>query len=365
MNMIVFFAQESNKGGYFANIMIQQHILLEMLREACRAPSGDNAQPWRFQWDGSTLALYNIPGIHNPHLDFEERGAYIAHGALIENLCIAAPHYGYEVSVVLFPDHGDMDLVARIAFTACEPNDDSLYASLSTRATNHHSYQNRPLTAEEKSAFEKSAMPSPGIELKLVTEREDIETLARAASRVEIVILDDENISSSFFSGMVWTHAEERKKKSGFFVKTLEFNPIQSFVFWLASKPKILRLFRLIGLPSFIADQDAKLYATGSVAGGVLVADESAEQFISAGRVLERVWLTATKLGFAFQPLVAMVFVAYRVETGRGRLSPAHAKEMNEAFAQTRKVLGGEGKIPVLLFHAGIAPAPSTRTSRR
>lgn len=345
--------------------MIPHRVLLEILRDACRAPSGDNAQPWRFLWDDGGLSIYNIPGIHNPHLDFEERGAYIAHGALIENILITAPHYGYEASVEMSLVAQDPDLVARVAFSPCESHDDPLYPALLTRATNHHPYQNRPLTAEEKAALEKSVPSSLGVELKLVTERGDIQALAHAASRVEAVILDDENISSHFFSGMVWTHAEEQEKRSGFFVKTLEFNPVQRFVFWLASKPRVLRLFRRIGLPLFIADQDARLYATGSVAGGVLVADESAEQFIAAGRALERVWLTATMLGFAFQPLVGMVFVAYRAETGRGTLAPAHAELMRKALAQTRDILNGKGKIPAFLFHAGVAPAPSVRTSRR
>lgn len=336
-----------------------------MLQDACRAPSGDNAQPWRFRWDGTVLSVHNISGIHNPHLDFEERGAYIAHGALIENLCIAAPHYGYTAAVTLFPAPEDVDLVAYVSFATCKPYDDPLYASMSLRATNHHPFLNRPLTATEREALEQVAVPSPGVTLKLVTAPKDIKALAHAASRVEIVILEDESISAHFFSGMVWTKEEEEKRRSGFFVKTLEFNPVQSLVFWLASKPRVLRLFRIIGLPHFIASEDARLYATGSVAGGVLLTDESAEQFVAAGRVLERVWLTATSLGLAFQPLIGMVFVAYRLETGRGTLTSAHTELMRDALARTRAILGGEGKIPALLFHAGAAPAPSVRTSRR
>ncbi len=344
---------------------ISPAVIRDLLTDACRAPSGDNVQPWRFRWNGSLLSIYNLPGIHNPYLDFEERGSYIAHGALIENLCISAPHYGYQASVEIFPSPSDTDLVAQARFTECEPYDDPLYMAIRARVTNHHPFKNRPLTEEERSAFEGSVASLSGIEVRLVTERKGMSELGYVASRAEIVVLEDERVAEHFFSGMVWTEKEEKAKRRGFYVKTLEFNPIQNLLFWLASKPTVRKLFSRIGLPRFIAYQDAQLYATGSVAGGILLTDESAKSYLTAGRALERLWLTATALGLAFQPLIGMVFIAYRSETGRGTLSLAHAAEMQEALVRTRTVLGGTGKIPALLFHAGVAPAPSVRTSRR
>ena len=152
-------------------------ILLEILRDACRAPSGDNVQPWRFRWDGSTLSLYNIPDIHNPYLDFEERGAYIAHGALLENLAIAAPHYGYNASITLFPDLGVPDLVACIAFAPSVAYDDPLYTAISKRATNRRPYASRALTSDTRVALRDVAMPKD-ITLILIEDTTKKEALA-------------------------------------------------------------------------------------------------------------------------------------------------------------------------------------------
>lgn len=339
--------------------------LLNLLRDSCRAPSGDNAQPWRFRWDGTALSLYNISGIHNPHLDFEERGAYIAHGALIENLSIAAPHYGYKASFDLFPNEADPDLVAVFNFSPCEPRDDLLYPVINTRATNRHPYKSKTLTEKDLQAFIESVRAIPDIKLSLSVDRNTIKDLAHAASRAEIVILEDENIAAHFFASMVWTHKDEREKRTGFFVKTLEFNPIQHLVFWLASKTWIMRVFRTFGLPHFIASQDAKLYATGSMMGGVFLQDESQKLYISAGRALERLWLTAARKGLAFQPLIGMSFIAYRSETGRGTLTKRHAEEMHGSLIQAKKLLGNTEDILAFLFRTGDAPEPTARTSRR
>jgi hypothetical protein len=309
--------------------------------------------------------LYNLPGIHNPHLDFEERGAYVAHGALIENILISAPHYGYAVTVGLFPDVRDADLVAYLDFTEREAYDDPLYHAIPLRATNHHPFQEGPLRREVERAIVSSVEGVPSVRLALLTSREDREAVGRIASRVEVVILEDESITESFFSGMVWTTREEKTKKSGFFVKSLEFNPIQMGVFRLASNPHIMRVFRKIGIPQFIAHQDARLYATGSVAGGILVPDDSKESYLMAGRALERVWLTATAEGLAFQPLVGTCFVAYKSEVGKVVLPDARARDMHRAFTETKRLLRTEAEIPVLLFRIGVAPAPSVRSSRR
>ena len=309
--------------------------------------------------------LYNIPGIHNPDLDFEERGAYVAHGAFIENILISAPHYGYAVTVDLFPDVCDPDLVACLSFTEREAYDDPLYPTLPLRATNHHPFQERPLNGEAAKAIASSVEGIPSVRLSLLTSREDREVVGRIASRVEVIILEDESITESFFSGMVWTTREERRRKSGLFVRSLEFNPVQMGVFRLASNPHIMRVFRKIGLPQFIAHQDAKLYATGSAAGGILVPDDSKESYLMAGRALERVWLTTTAEGLAFQPLVGTCFVAYKSEVGKVVLSDPHARDMHKTFIEMKRLLRAEGEIPALLFRIGFAPVPSVRSSRR
>lgn len=344
---------------------ISQEEITALLGDAVRAPSGDNAQPWRFRMDGPILSIYNIPGIHNPHLDFEERGAYIAHGALIENLLISAPHYGYTAVIDLFPDAADTDLVARVHFAKRDIHNDPLYSAIQSRATNHHSFEEKPLKHTTKEALISSVKEIAHTKLVLITDPEGRRGIGHVASRAEVVILEDEAITRSFFSGMVWTAEEEREKKSGFFVRSLEFNPIQLCVFWLASKPSIMRLFRKIHLPHFIAHEDAKLYATGSAAGGVLILDDSKESYFMAGRALERIWLTATAEGLAFQPLIGTCFIAYKSETGRAALSDSHARDMRIAFAKAKQILGVKEEIIALLFRVGVAPPPSTRSSRR
>jgi nitroreductase len=343
---------------------LPKEILLEILRDAVRAPSGDNVQPWRFSAKGSTVSVYNVPGIHNPYLDFDERGSYISHGALLESMCISASRYGYAVTIDLFPNNNDETLVAIVHFVQRGIRTHLLYEAIVKRATNHHPFEERDLEAGVQNIFESAVADIP-VTTVFTTDTKDRGSIGRVASRAEVVILEDEEITKSFFDGMVWTEKEEQQKKSGFFVRSLEFNPVQMMVFWLASKPQIMRFLRILRLPQFIANEDAKLYATGSLAGGVSIPNESRENYVYAGRALQRIWLTATSQGLAFQPLVGTCFVAYKVETGRITLPPAYAEDMRTAFAEAKKVLGLHEGIIAFLFRIGYAPTPSTRSSRR
>lgn len=346
-------------------IVMDKSTLIELLRYACRAPSGDNVQPWRFTWDGVRLSIYNVPGVHNPYLDFEERGSYIAHGALLENLRISAPHYGYNMEFELFPDTKHTELVAICSFSRCAKNEDELFFAIKERVTNRRPYKIRELTESEESTLYKTVANVSGTELYIAKNRKSIQKIAASASGVEKIILEDERMAEHLFSKIVWTDKEDREKKSGFFIKTMEFNFVQRFVFRLASKPKIMYFLRKIGLPSFIAKQDAVLYSSNAGMGGIVISDESAESFIFAGQALERIWLTLTNMQLAFQPLIGMTFVAYKTETGRGDLKDAHAKQIEEDFKNAKESLGVTSGILAMLFRFGDAEKPSVRTRRR
>ena len=312
-----------------------------------------------------TLSLYNIPGIHNSYLDFEERGAYIAHGALLENLAIAAPHYGYNVSIMLFPDQGMPDLVARVAFAPSATYDDPLYASIQRRATNRRPYASRALASDARAALKDVAMPE-GMTLVLIEDAAKRETLAPHISAIEQLLLGHAALSSAFFAHIVWTKREERARRSGFYVKTMEFNPVQAFVFKLASKPWLMRAFRKLGLPALIASEDAKIYGGGSALGGLYAPDFSKTSALALGRALERVWLTATTHGLAFQPLFGTTMMGYKSRRGEAMfLSDAEraaievsALSLETAFRNTRDT-------PTLIFRVGYAQEPSAYTSRK
>ncbi len=68
-----------------------------LLRYAVRAPSRHNAQPWLFDIEGHELRIHVDPRRSLKAADPHGREAAMACGAALENLLIAAAHFGHDV----------------------------------------------------------------------------------------------------------------------------------------------------------------------------------------------------------------------------------------------------------------------------
>jgi nitroreductase len=95
-----------------------------LLSYAVLAPSGHNAQPWRFRLQQpATLELRADRGRALPVVDPADRELTISCGAALANLRCAAAALGEALSVAVLPDPAEPDLLARIVATgACPPD---------------------------------------------------------------------------------------------------------------------------------------------------------------------------------------------------------------------------------------------------
>src|ERR1043166_2222155 len=92
-------------------------VLEAILQAGANAPSGDNLQPWRFSSRGDILlihhdvtrdtSLYNVRGL----------ASFIALGAALENIVIAASTLGYRADVTYSSDTTPSDAVAQVVFS--------------------------------------------------------------------------------------------------------------------------------------------------------------------------------------------------------------------------------------------------------
>ena len=84
--------------------MPSEDTLRSFVASAVYAPSGDNAQPWEFDIRPGVIFIFNTPDSDGTLYNFKQRGSYIGHGALIENIVLLASAAGYDVAIDMFPD---------------------------------------------------------------------------------------------------------------------------------------------------------------------------------------------------------------------------------------------------------------------
>lgn len=306
--------------------------IVDILEIAVYAPSGENSQPWRFEFSKDTLFVYNLPKRDNPIYNYRQRGSYIAHGALIQNITITAPAFGLIPEVHVFPDHRDVNLVAKIYFRETSPVNSEWTSIIKQRSTNRKKYRNEKLDQEIMEKLKKS---SEDIKYCSTLFIEDTRTIAKIASYISTpdrIMLEYKPLHDTIFDNICWTDTENEKRKMGLFVKTMELAPPEQVVFRLLKHWLVAKCAGLIGLPKFISQENAKKYSTAS-AYAVFVVENNDQAYVYAGMAMQQVWLTAITCGLVAHPLAALPYLYENAHNeGIQDLSNKHIGLISDAY---------------------------------
>ena len=338
--------------------MIHRDVLQDILNIAVNAPSGDNAQPWKFKIDDATISVFNVPDKDGTLYNYKQRGSLVSHGAVIENIVIIAKQLGLAAKVEILP--GERDCTAKIEFAEGGIERQELFDAIPLRATNRKPYTGEALTVQQKEKLLASAKDADG-ELRLVESSQLINELSSALSLNEQLLMENRELHDFLFAMIRWTK-EEEQRAPGLYVKTMEFpTPVQLLLRFVVVHWGATQFLNKIGLSKAIPKQSSALYATSSAFGAICIKSNSDASFIQGGRVLQRVWLTATKLGLSLQPVTALPYLMQRIEEKDTRsLSKEHIAQIEDSYAHIRLAfnLSGEEKI-ALLFRLGCGDAPT------
>lgn len=337
--------------------------ITKVLESARYAPSGDNQQPWRLVVRGNDIDVFNVPERDKSPFNEKQKGSMVAIGALIENIFIASSALGYEANIKTFPDTDNFYYFATINLEKTEPKPEPLYQYISKRCTNRNFYDSTPLSDEQKSTFLNLSGYLNG-EIKIIEEPEKIDVLAKAVSKQELLVLGNPILHKTLFGNVRWTEAEADKYKTGLYIKTGELSPPQEFVMKLCSNWSILKFLSKFGLPEFISKENAKLYASGAATCVVVSRDDSPESFLAAGRLVQRLWLEATRMNLSIHPLVAIPYLYKRLLVNQEGFTDAEIKLVNDAYEAISDTFGIKNKTITFMFRIGSSKPPSARSPR-
>ena len=359
---VIGLAGDASMGGNVGGTMIEETIK-EIVRQAIWAPSGDNSQPWRFVISDNTLKIFNLPHRDNPILNYKQSGSYVAHGALIENIVIISSQSGFKVVVALFPDSINKDLVAVVTFEMGKKKNEPLYPFIKARHTNRKPYKDIPLTFEQKNVFLK-IKEKEGRAL-IVDEKEKIQAIAKAASVMERVALETPAIHKLFFESILWKKEENDGGGKGLYIKSLELPVPAQNLFKIIKNWKVMNVLNKIGLSKKAAQGNAEVYAQSAAMGVIVIDEDKPEDFILAGRLMQRVWLEATRIGLSVQPLAGLTFIAQKVlKDDTEGLRATHFAIIKNACKDINRAYSLEKGMAVMVFRLGYSDPATAHSSR-
>jgi nitroreductase len=330
-----------------------------------QAPSGENCQPWHFVVKGETIDVHLLPERDQSYYGWGQRASYMANGAALENMRIAAPLVGYRADMAYLPSQSDPYHVATISLVrdpSATPLD--IAQHIFHRVTNRKPYFTTTPGNSEKQQLSES-VSGMGVRLALVAERSDVVRLAQVGAANEEIMLSNRALHQFFFSHVNWTKKEDDEKKIGFYIKTLELPGPGAAAFYVIQNWQIMDLLRRLNFHAFVAAQNASIYAASSAIGAIIQDGDSPADYIKTGQALQRLWLTATKLGYSMQPLTGVLFFKLRLDNGEGDgFSEEQKQRIEVEYAAAQKLFECPGKRIGFMFRMGPGASPSARASR-
>lgn len=341
------------------------NVLEKIIEDGVNAPSVKNCQPWKFTIDGMVVSVYNTVKLKKFLHVSTKNGAYIAHGALIENIVISAKKHGYKTVVDLFPDNNDENFVSKIIFTKNVLDEDNLYSSIARRVTNRKEFTGRKLTKAIKDELENAGREQGYANFKIIDDDRNVNKLGEALAINERILFENKYFHDFFYSSILWNKKDE-DSANGFYIETLEFLPHQLKGVKLFKNWFILKILnKILGVSKMICKENAEKYSKSGSLGILSTKGSLKTDYVNAGRAMERVWLTATKYQLAVHPCAGVIYLMDEIKGDQGKgFSVVHQKLITSAYNEVLETFELKDVSIPMLFRIGYAEPPTARAKR-
>jgi len=258
----------------------QEEKLTFLLNYAILAPSSHNSQPWLFNISESKIQVFADKSRWLKVADADRREQYISLGCALENLIIAAEHFGYNCSVSYFP--GPSDLVATVSLLAnsSSPSDSRLFYAITSRQTNRNPYEPKTISKADLETI-KSLCTDPDVGIFITRDSAIKKGFLDLVVQANRILYSDVNYKSElghWLSLGVMGPTGLQAKMAQLAVVFLDMGPEQT-------------------------EKDALLINSTPYLGFISTANNDSISSVKAGRTLERLWLCATALGISLHPM--------------------------------------------------------------
>lgn len=319
-------AWDVKESDFPANGSIEEKLQF-LLGYAILAPSSHNSQPWKFNVSGDEIRLYADKTRWLNVADADQRELHISLGCALENLLVAAEHFGYSYDVTYLPGEEDLIAVVKLAQVQApggQPmRDPRLFDAILTRHTNRKPYEDR-------------AIPESALQmLQNQSADEDI----------QLYLTSDKNAINRF--GDLVLRADKIQYGNPDYRSELGFWLGQGVMGPTGIQAKIAQLYIVLFDAGMEQTRvDAELVNSTPILGFISSSENDRISQVKAGQLFERVWLAAEAEGVRVHPM-------------------SQALEVPETKAELTEMVPEKGLYPQQTFRLGYAEAEEGHTPRR
>ncbi len=298
--------------GWHGPTKPEKDIRILALSYAILAPNPHNKQPWIIEFkDLSRFDLYVDQERLLPETDPPYRQIHIGQGTFLENLALAARHFGYRADFEYFPQgmYSNSVLENKPVASINLVKDsgvrrDPLFDNILERQSNKRNYENKPLSQKQLKPIKEVVDPDATEYALMITtdpaQRKKLAVVLTEAMRIET---SDKNRDRETIAMFRFNDDEVEKYRDGFGLAQVGKTGVFKF---LAETFFISRKSALAEDSSF-GEESVKItkeQSESAAAFGWLTTKTNTRlDQVKIGRVYERINLRVTELGIAMHPM--------------------------------------------------------------
>jgi len=338
--------------------VLSEEYLLDIVSCGVLAPSADNQHVFRFDIADGAITLWPSPDFADQTERHQRILGLFSLGAVVENMTLRAGELGFSTQAKWFPGRRDGP-IARLEFQKTTPVADGLASAISARHTNRRMYKGPALSDREMSALAGEVDHATDVQLiwlQGAARRRALGLIWRAESERFLRQKLHHEIFSSIRFDLSWNESAEWALPPGALNIEAPMRPLfKSLRHW-----PLMRCLTWLGVHRFIGLRAGWLPCWQAPALGLIATAKSPENgAVEAGAAFERLWLRATRLDLALQPLAASAVLPHQTSAVLGA-SDSLRMSLTAGWEEI-----APGLCPVMLFRIGRAPQPTVRTRRR
>lgn len=347
---------------------LPDEVIQYIIKAGIQAPSGDNAQPWKFLRKDDTVSLYLDEDADHSFFNINQMASIISCGAVLENMKIAASMFGLKADIVCLPSD-EKNIMASMKFTRDKIVVNPLSFFIWERHTNRTLYKKAAISPNILNEMQKAISDFSDVKLHFVTGASKLSKLAKIIYNVDRIRTEHKGLHEHLGKMIRYTHDEAVEKRDGLPLKNLEAGDagelfLKTFRPWRAMNiANKIGMGRMIALHSFLG------IVNSSGAALLTVNGKGNENFLKGGMALEKIWLNFTQKELSFQPMTAITLFWHRWQNGRKEdFSENHQKLLTNVWKEYEELFSDvdfANDSHIMLFRFGIGKEIQCGTYRK
>lgn len=359
-------------------LLIEKEKIETLITAACMAPSGANIQSWQWVHYKKSVYLFRDDVYTAGLLDCKNTTSINGLGAATENLVLKAHELKLEVIVDVLPNLDyKSKLIAVFRFfdkinplfkDRFEPHVcDDLVDTIPFRLTNRNIVPRRKIESQRLEKLKRLAQTIPGADLTIIDDEKLLHEIGEVTAKVDRMRIMHKGGHDDFHAEVRWNEEEVNRMLNGVdLLGTVDLTPTELAGWSVVKNWNVVNYLNEWKLGSGLEKIQRKNVASASALGLLTMPQFNNNDFFTAGRALERVWLAANRDNIAVHPasLSTLIFNSLLYADKHG-FTPYMEKEARELRKEFEKLFAiDKNRVEVLLLRFLIAPDPKRKSVR-